>query len=108
METVKILYDDAHLELTNSMKMKAEELESKVKISLNFAYSMSELIHEVVSDPNYNLVIVHLGGEKNGRNCIYNQIDRIKNNTNAILVAESSMCPLGEDEVLEHFDDLQI
>lgn len=113
MKEIKIFYHsaldpDSPYKLGNIYERKFDELKkegknviSGIKIKkLTFETKCKDLIENFEKD-NYNIVIIHLGGEHDA----YEEADKIRKlSRDVLIIAESSIWPSGKNEVLEHFD----
>jgi len=123
IETARILYHLPHFGISDidekrrareGVLMKTEIInDSKlVNVCINILENMENPYDKIHSNPNYNFIILHLSDPscfrvpEMARKNVYMNADIIKQSgSNAILVAESTIYPHGEEEILEHFDE---
>lgn len=100
MTKVKILYDE--VDFFENIESAKDKVEENRNINIRITYtSPYEILDKLRTNPNYDIVILHLGTDE-GR--AYELADRIRRLSNTYLVAESSSFPHDKDEVLRHFD----
>ena len=101
MEPISILYHETFSEFSNLYQIEIKELSNKIKRKINVQFCRCfEITEKVRANPNYNLVI-HTGDD----NSFYGAARNCKAYSNAILVAESSIYPYGNEEVCQYFDE---
>jgi hypothetical protein len=104
MNKVDILYDIQHFELSSFVENAVKKVENlhDIKINMNIVDPWC-FLSELQKNPNYNVVILHIGLRPESA---YNILDKCKRISDSnIYVAESVMFPQGYDEVLNHFND---
>ena len=76
---------------------------NKIDISLKLIPSKVQYLKKIAADPNYDFIFIHLGGIPEMGYELAQETRRFSEN--AIFVAESTMHPRGEKEVLQYFDE---
>jgi hypothetical protein len=97
---VDILYDIQHPIAGRAVRRAVTEISRRYNIPINLEICEWTLIDDLKNRPDYDLVILHVGGEKGSA---YRQATYCKKLSNAPIIAESSIFPSGRQEILQYF-----
>lgn len=103
MDEIRILYHIKHSEARKPIENIICSLENRNNVHIDMKFvNERQMTERLLSNPNYQFVIIHLGeGPADECKRAYNY----RRITNAILVGESSAFPKGKSDVVDHFHE---
>ena len=106
---VRILYDYQRYGISRLIPKLSEKLSAQLKdqgydVEIDISLSPPYELEKKVSG-NWDIIMMHVAGVgREGSGSFSQYVDKIRDLSHAILVADSAICPEGEKEILESFD----
>ena len=108
--SVKILYDIQHLNIVERADRNFRDVSAEhgIRINVDYVFMRREVFEALKNDPNYDFVIIHLGGRTEDilRHAYSEAADVRRVSEKAVLVAETTIPKSSIDPALgDYFDE---